>query len=106
MLQSELMDLWSVRMIRSVRTYTRDSLMLVSHLFAIVFANYLTRYLDLCQSPPRMKLSSVKTSGNPLCRKKKLLSSWALDKSVRMVYYHLSSVIFVIVWRCILRTFR
>ena len=35
-----------------------------------------------------------------LGREKNLLSSWALDKSVRMVYYHLSSVIFVRVWRC------
>jgi hypothetical protein len=35
-----------------------------------------------------------------LGRKKNLLSFWALDKSVRMFYYHLSSIMFVRVWRC------
>ena len=40
----------SVRMLRSVRTYTRDLLISESRAFlAIIFANYLTRYLGLCQ---------------------------------------------------------
>ncbi len=36
----------------------------------IILANYLTRYLGLCHSPPRMKLSSVKPAEN-LRQKKK-----------------------------------
>ncbi len=49
---------------------------------------------------PTYEAIKRKTSGKPLGRKKNLLSFWALDKSVRMVYHHLSRVIFVRVWRC------
>ena len=73
---------WSVRMLRSVRTYTRDLLISESRAFlAIIFANYLTRYLGLCHSPPRMKLSCVKTSGKPLGRKK---TCWVLGHWTRV----------------------
>ncbi len=40
------------------------------------------------------------TSGKPTLRKKPT-DSWTLDKSVKMVYYHQLSVIFVRVWRCV-----
>ena len=46
-----------------------------------------------------MKLSSVKPAEN-LYLEKNLLSSWELDRSVRMVYYHQSSVLIVRVWIC------
>ncbi len=48
---------------------------------------------------PTYEAIKRETSGKPLFREK-LLSSWAVDKSVKMVYYHQSSVIVVRVWRC------
>ncbi len=36
---------------------------------------------------PTYEAIKCETSGKPLLRKK-LLSSWALDNSVRMVYFH------------------
>jgi hypothetical protein len=45
------------------------------------------------------------TSGKPSIREN-LLSYWALDISVRVVYYHQLSVIFVKVWRCFIRIVR
>jgi len=47
---------------------------------------------------PTNEVIKRETSGKPLVKEKNLLGSWAPDKSVRMVYYHLSSVIFVRVW--------
>ncbi len=35
-----------------------------------------------------------------------LLSSWALDINVRMLYYHQWSIMFVKVWRCFIRIVR
>jgi hypothetical protein len=49
-----------------------------------------------------MKLSNVKIAKN-LQKGKNLLSYWALDISVRMVFYHQLSVMFVRVWRCFIR---
>jgi hypothetical protein len=42
---------------------------------------------------PTYEAIKRETSGKPIFRKK-TADSWALDKSVRMVYYHLLSVIF------------
>ena len=51
----------SVRMIRSVRTYTRGLLISKSRAFlAIIFANYLTRYLGLCHSDAGMSRYTVR----------------------------------------------
>jgi hypothetical protein len=52
-----------------------------------------------------MKGSNVKLAEN-LQYGKNLLSYWALDISVRMVYYHQLSAMFVRVWRCFLRIVR
>jgi len=47
---------------------------------------------------PTYEAIKRETSGKPIFRKK-TADSWALDKSVRMVYYHRVSVI-LRVWRC------
>ncbi len=52
-----------------------------------------------------MKLSNMKLAKN-LQYGKNLLSYWALDISVRMVYYHQLSLMFVRVWRCFIRIVR
>jgi hypothetical protein len=52
-----------------------------------------------------MKLSNMKLAEN-FQYGKNLLSSWALDISVRMVYYHQSSIIFMRVWGCFIRIVR
>ncbi len=54
---------------------------------------------------PMYEAIKRKTSGKPLIRKT-LLSYWALDISVRMVYYHQLSVMFVRRWRCFIRIVR
>ncbi len=52
-----------------------------------------------------MKLSNVKLAKN-LQYGKNLLSYWALDISVRMVYYHQLSIMVARVWRCFIRIVR
>ena len=47
---------------------------------------------------PTYEAIKRETSGKPIFRKK-TADSWALDKSVRMVYYHRVSVI-LRVWSC------
>ena len=44
---------------------------------------------------PSYEAIKRETSRKPLLRKKNLLSSWALDKHVRMVYYYQSSIIYL-----------
>ena len=44
---------------------------------------------------PTYEAIKCETSGKSLLRKKTLLSSWALDNRVRMVYCHQSSVMFL-----------
>jgi hypothetical protein len=54
---------------------------------------------------PRYEAIKRETSRKPLIREN-LLSYWALDISVRMVYYHQLSVMLVRVWRCLIRIVR
>ncbi len=54
---------------------------------------------------PTYKAIKHETSGKPSIREN-LLSYWALDISVRMVYHHQLSVNFVRVWRCFTRIVR
>jgi hypothetical protein len=54
---------------------------------------------------PTYEAITRETRRKPSIRKY-LLSCWALDISVRMVYYHQLSVMFVRVWRCFIRIVR
>jgi hypothetical protein len=54
---------------------------------------------------PTYEAIKRETSRKPSIRKN-LLSYWALDISVKMVYYHQLSVMFVRVWRCFIRILR
>jgi hypothetical protein len=54
---------------------------------------------------PTYEAIKHETSKKPLIREY-LLSYWALDISVGMVYYHQLSVMFVRVWRCVIRIVR
>jgi hypothetical protein len=54
---------------------------------------------------PMHEAIKCETSGKSLIRKN-LLSSWALDISVRIVYYHQLIIVFVRVWRCLIKIVR
>ncbi len=55
---------------------------------------------------PMYEAIKCETSRKPSIREKNLLSSWALDISVKMVYYHQLSIIYMRVWRCFIRIVR
>jgi hypothetical protein len=45
---------------------------------------------------------AIKCKGREIFQlRKNLLKSWALDISVRIVYYHQLSIIFMTVWECV-----